>query len=192
MALLNIPFEVEVSSVVERMPRSHASPARLAVRLAREKALDVASRRPGRTVVGADTIVVLDQEILGKPASLEDCRRMLGALSGRWHRVVTGLAVVGRSPAAPVLHGFESTRVLFRELTGAEIEAYVATGEPMDKAGAYAIQGRASLLISGIRGDYSNVVGLPLLRLAELLTQSGESVELYQPARPPEWRPSDK
>jgi len=172
--------------------------AGIAVELARRKAEDVAvrlgsggaagrgaprgaggqpSRPPGegpkrRLVVGADTVVTLPGRVLGKPSSAAEAREMLEMLSGREHRVVTGVAVVdpagGRSVA-----GAEETRVFFRNLTRAEIQAYVESGEPMDKAGAYAVQGLGALLVERIEGCYFNVVGLPLGLLAGLLGEFG-------------------
>jgi septum formation protein len=130
-------------------------------RLAREKA-EAARAHAGRLVLGADTVVVVDDEILGKPVDEEDARRMLRLLSGRWHEVLTGVALVrgGDSVRARVAH--EKSRVRFAEMSAAEINWYVQTGEPLDKAGAYAIQGRAALFIEEISGDYWNVVGLPV------------------------------
>ena len=118
-------------------------------------------------VIGADTVVVLGDEILGKPASREEAEEMLACLSGRTHRVVTGLAVVDAGSKRFVL-SHETTEVTFRRLTRAEIASYVASGEPMDKAGAYGIQALGSLLVEAIRGCYFNVVGLPLARLAKM------------------------
>jgi len=123
-------------------------------------------------VVGADTLVVLPDRVLGKPSSREEARAMLRALAGREHRVVTGVAAV--DPASgKTAEGSEETRVFFRELDEATIEAYLATGEPSDKAGAYAVQGVGSLLVERIEGCYFNVVGLPLGRLAEVLGRLG-------------------
>ena len=131
-------------------------------RLAREKAEAAAPQRAGRLVLGADTVVVVDDQILGKPLDEGDARRMLRLLSGRWHEVLTGIALVrdGVEPGLVVAH--ETTRVRFAQMTEAEVEWYVASGEPLDKAGAYAIQGRAALFIEEISGDYWNVVGLPI------------------------------
>jgi septum formation protein len=170
LALLGLPFEVDPTGEEEALPAEHAAPARVAMRLARAKAAAVAARRPGCLVVGADTIVVLGRRLLGKPVDPEHARAMLRALAGRAHRVVTGVAVIDRRrhPATEQVSA-ESTRVEFRPLDPREIAAYVGTGEPMDKAGAYAVQGVGSLLIRSIHGDYPNVVGLPVARLARLL-----------------------
>lgn len=144
-------------------------------RLALAKARDVAARLGRGLVVGADTVVVLRRRILGKPADPAEARVFLLALSGRTHRVVTGVAVIdaatGRSEVATAV-----TAVRMRRFDAAEAERYVATGEPMDKAGAYGIQGRGALLVSEIRGDYFNVVGLPLVLLVDLLRRFGRNV----------------
>ena len=177
MALLGLPFEIDPAGVEAPLPAEHSAPARVAMRLARAKAADVAARRPGRLVVGADTIVVLGRRLLGKPADEEEARAMLRALAGRAHRVVTGIALIdSRQAPARIRIGAESTRVLFRALDEREIAAYVATGEPLDKAGAYAVQGFGSLLISGVYGDYPNVVGLPVARLVAMLREAGVEV----------------
>lgn len=141
-------------------------------RIAREKAEVVQSQlKDGTPVVGADTIVVVDKEILGKPRHPEDARRMLRLLQERWHQVLTGVAVLnGNSSHAVLAH--EVTDVKFAPMTEDEIEWYVASGEPMDKAGAYAIQGLGARFIEAIRGDYLNVVGLPLRLLYGLLKDS--------------------
>ena len=127
-------------------------------------------------VLAADTVVALEGAVLGKPASPEEAARMLAALSGRTHQVYTGLPLAG--PGA-VCTEHEVTDVTFRALSGAEIAAYVATGEPMDKAGAYGIQGLGALLVQRLEGDYFNVMGLPLCRLGRMLRAFG--VELLSP-----------
>ncbi|KPJ64061.1 hypothetical protein AMK68_02485 [candidate division KD3-62 bacterium DG_56] len=134
------------------------------------KAEPVAAEHPGALVLGADTVVVIGDHVLGKPASPGEAVEMLRALSGRSHRVYTGLALV-RDELRSVAH--EVTEVTMRTLGDDEIAAYVATGEPRDKAGGYAIQGKGAVLVSGICGDYYNVVGLPLARLAEMLKEFG-------------------
>ena len=121
-------------------------------------------------IIGADTIVVCDGEILGKPADEEHAAEMLTRLSGREHTVCTGVAVLD---GAKQLVACESTQVFFAELTREQIRAYIASGEPMDKAGAYGIQGLGALLVRGIAGDYHNVVGLPLFRLGQMLKECG-------------------
>ena len=123
------------------------------------KAETVAGNFRDRIVLGADTTVVIDEQIIGKPLDLEDARRMLGLLSGKWHEVLTGIAVVKNDKTSV---GLQRTFVKFAELTKTEIEFLVEKGEPLDKAGAYAVQAQAALFIEKIEGDYWNVVGLPV------------------------------
>ena len=155
------PFEASAASVDETL-REGEEPEAYVRRLAREKAGAVAARRLFGLVLGADTVVVADGgRVLGKPRNEDDARRMLRLLGGGWHEVLTGVALV-RAESGRVVVGCERTRVRFGALSDEEIEAYVATGEPSDKAGAYAVQGRAALFIERIEGDYWNVVGLPI------------------------------
>lgn len=147
----------EEETLPEGLPTSEVP-----VYLARLKALSVAKDYPDCVVVGSDTVVILDDEILSKPVSFEDAFDKLRALSGRVHRVVTGCCI---AQGEDVRTFSEETKVEFFELTDEEITAYVNTKDPMDKAGAYGIQGRASLFVKGITGDYFNVVGLPVARL---------------------------
>jgi septum formation protein len=136
-------------------------------RLAQTKAEAVAKRFPTSLVLGADTVVLVDSEILGQPRDAENARRMLKVLSGKWHHVLTGVALMrARENLFVVDH--ETTRVRFCEMSAAEIDWYVATGEPLDKAGAYAVQGRAALFIEEIQGDYFNIMGLPVRLVYEL------------------------
>ena len=133
--------------------------------------MDVASKLPGdEIVIGADTVVAIDEEVFGKPSDAADAGRMLRELSGRRHFVYTGVAVVH---GEDVWTEVAATEVVIRILSDEEIAAYVATGEPLDKAGAYAIQGRGALLVERIEGCYTNVVGLPLESLAKLLAKAG-------------------
>ena len=134
-------------------------------RLAQTKAQTIAQKFPDRLVVGADTVVVIDGEILGQPRDDDDARRMLGLLSKKWHDVLTGVALLR---AAQVVVEHETTRVRFAEMSAKEIDWYVSTGEPRGKAGAYGIQGPAALFIKEIQGDYFNVVGLPVRLVFEL------------------------
>ena len=139
--------------------------------LAREKARWVARQQtPDTLVIGADTVVVLDGAILGKPRDGAEAQAMLAALSGRDHQVFTGVTLC---QGDRILTQAEETLVTFRPLTGQEIRQYVSTGEPMDKAGAYGIQGLGGLLVEGIRGDYHNVMGLPICRLGRMLLDFG-------------------
>lgn len=143
----------------------------LVATLSREKAQWIARQLDGETlVIGADTVVVRDGAALGKPKDAEDAVAMLLSLSGRDHQVCTGVTVCRGDR---VLTQVEETQVTFRDLTEAEVRQYVSTGEPMDKAGAYGIQGLGGLLVEGIRGDYSNVVGLPVCRLGQMLKVFG-------------------
>jgi septum formation protein len=134
-------------------------------RLAREKAEAVAASHPGQIVLAADTTVVIDGRIIGKPLDVEDARRMLEMLSGNWHEVLTGIAVM-KNGSAEV--GLQRTRVKFASMNENEINFLVAEGDPLDKAGAYAVQAQAALFIEGIEGDYWNVVGLPIHLVYEL------------------------
>jgi septum formation protein len=139
-------------------------------RLAQTKAETVANRISNpRLVLGADTVVVIEGEILGQPRDDGDARRMLQLLSGKWHEVVTGIALMRAGQTPQVLIDHETTRVRFGEMSTEEIDWYVSTGEPSDKAGAYAIQGRGALFIEEIQGDYFNIVGLPVRLLYELI-----------------------
>ena len=196
-----ISFTVQPADVDET-PLAGEAPRECAERLAREKALAVWRKRPQDVVLGADTIVVVNGAMLGKPTDADDATRMLRMLSGRVHEVITGVAVVTGSKSPPLAtparsgapapvasgqlpvagknkptdekHGLitasETTRVTMSELSEDEIRDYIATGEPMDKAGAYAIQGMASRWIPRIEGDYSNVVGLPVALVWRMLT----------------------
>jgi septum formation protein len=139
-------------------------------RLAQTKAETVAKQTAlGGLVLGADTVVVIDEEILGQPQDDEDARRMLSLLSGKWHQVVTGVALVRKGDVSQIMVGHQTTQVLFAELSRAHIDWYISTGEPQGKAGAYAIQGKGALLIKEIQGDYFNVVGLPMRLVYELM-----------------------
>jgi len=166
----NIPFEVHPAHLnEERHPGE--PPLEYASRLSREKAQAVAQLFPERYVLGADTIVVVDDEVLGKPRDHADAARMLRMLSGRGHQVITAVTLIS-------VNGHTDTRacvtqVFFRGLTSDEIQQYVTGGEPMDKAGAYAIQGGASLWTDRIEGEYSNVVGLPLSVVTDMLRTNG-------------------
>lgn len=169
-----IPFVVQATNIPE-MPQLGEGPVECARRLAREKALAVFRQRPNDFVLGADTIVVVDGQILGKPRDAADAIRMLALLSGRTHSVTTGVCLLspsgleGKSGSEDVRS--ETTVVTMGALSEEDIRSYVATGEPMDKAGAYAIQGIASRWISRIEGDYFNVVGLPVSLVWRMLRE---------------------
>lgn len=166
LSLLGIAFEVQAADVDESRHPDEA-PTVYAARLAREKALAVKRLRPGDAVLGADTIVVVDGSVLGKPADRDDARRMLRLLSGRSHEVITAVCVA----AAERREHAETTSVLMSVIPDDELQAYVASGEPVDKAGAYAIQGGAAKWVYRIEGDYFNVVGLPVWAVWRMLRQ---------------------
>jgi septum formation protein len=164
----DIAFEVQPAHIPEDpLPGEKARDC--AERLAREKALAIAKKRPNDPVLGADTVVVINDQILNKPVDAADAIRMLRLLSDRTHQVITGVCLVvsGRLSA-----GSETTSVQMSKISEKEINDYVATGEPMDKAGAYAIQGIASRWIPWIEGDYCNVVGLPVALVYRMLRQA--------------------
>ena len=163
-------FEVVAPEVDETYPGGE-DPAAFAERLALAKAAQIAQRFTAKddvVVLGADTVVVADGEVLGKPVSADDARAMLRKLSGIAHRVITGVALAAPGATRRAV-GHEVTRVFFRPLTEEEITAYVATGEPLDKAGAYAAQGRAARFVTRVEGCYFNVVGLPVALVDRLL-----------------------
>jgi septum formation protein len=167
-----VAFEVHPAHIREQR-QSGEAPLAYALRLAEEKARAVAQRFPGRYVLGADTIVVADEHLLEKPVDHADAARMLRILSGRAHEVTTAVSLVnpdGRSDTRACI-----TRVFFRALNDEEIQQYVASNEPMDKAGAYAIQGGAACFADRMEGEYSNVVGLPLPLVTEMLRANGFS-----------------
>lgn len=166
LKLFRRPFTVEVADVDEKMDDSQPAFSEVA-RVSRRKAEAVA-REQEDVVIAADTIVVCDGQILGKPKSTEHAVQMLTMLSGRAHQVMTGLTVVRGNE---VVNCTEVTDLWFRKLSRKEIEDYVATGEPMDKAGAYGIQGGAALFVQRLEGDYYNVMGLPVCRLWQMLGQ---------------------
>ncbi|WP_397547844.1 Maf family protein [Rhodothermus marinus] len=168
LAQLGLDFEVHPSDLDENAT-NHRLPEQLVEQLALEKARTVAARFPEALTLGADTIVVLDGDVLNKPADEAEARAMLRRLSGRTHTVYTGVALVHPASQREIVD-YEATEVTFAPLTDAEIDAYVATGSPLDKAGAYGIQDDyGAVFIRRIEGDYYNVVGLPLHRLYRML-----------------------
>lgn len=177
LGILRIPFEVDPPSGPE-VVRSGEPPLEYALRLSREKAREVAARRPGRWVLAGDTIVTLDGEILGKPQSADHALRMLLRLQGRTHHVISALSLIRPaterfSRKEAVFAGTETTAVTFRSFGSKAARAYIRTGEPDDKAGAYGIQGMGAALVRRIEGDYGGVVGLPVPLLLDLLGQAG-------------------
>jgi septum formation protein len=167
--LIGIAHEVRPANLDESM-RPRETPRRHAERLARDKASAVAMRDPDLITIAADTIVVINRKVLGKPVDKEDAARMLAMLSGREHTVITAVAV---SRGKKLRSAIEEVKVKFRPLREEEIEAYIATGEPMDKAGAYGIQGFGATIVERVEGDYFAVMGLPLVRLIGLMREVG-------------------
>ncbi len=190
MREIGIPFQVHAANINEDQIAGEP-PIDYALRLARQKAEAVAAKYPQSYVLGADTIVVLHGEVLGKPKDQQDAARMLRLLSGHSHEVTTAVSLIAPSTISPstvppetvvrfnVAQGTlaetraSTTKVFFRDIAEAEIQQYVAGGEPMDKAGAYAIQGGASRWTDRIEGEFSNVVGLPLSLVTEMLKLTG-------------------
>ena len=174
--LLNAGFLFSVKAPhIDESPRPGEPPLAYAKRLAREKARAIHQHHPSYFVLGADTIVLIEKRVLGKPKKSGDAARMLRLLSGRAHKVITAVCLIGTEPKKRSFEDTraETTRVFMRKLTEKEISDYIATKEPMDKAGAYAIQGRASRWIPKIAGDYFNVVGLPVALVSEMLHEHG-------------------
>lgn len=169
---VGLSFQVTHAELDEE-PRAGESPAELVERLAREKGAVVAARGAEGVVLSADTLVFLDEEVLGKPRDAQEATAMLQRLSGRWHRVFTGWALqgagawAGRAPRV----GHSVTRVRFHPLEAGQIAAYVASGEPLDKAGAYGIQDGGALLVAALDGDYFNVMGLPVAQVCRELVE---------------------
>ncbi|MCP3141209.1 Maf family protein [Pyxidicoccus xibeiensis] len=168
LSQLGLTFTVSAADIDET-PHPGELPEAYVLRLARQKARAVAARHPAAWVLAADTTVVLGPELLGKPRDAEEARAMLSRLSGRTHEVHTGVALAGRHDEALVVR----TRVTFRNLSPGEIAWYAGTGEPLDKAGAYAVQGRGGFLVAAVDGSPTNVIGLPLGETLALLERAG-------------------
>lgn len=175
--LVGISHEMRPTNIDESI-RPRETPRRHAERLAREKASAIATRDPNLITIGADTIVVINRKVLGKPADADQAAAMLRQLSGKEHTVVTAVAV---SRGKKLRSAVEEVRVKFRRLRDDEIDEYIATGEPMDKAGAYGIQGYGATIVECIDGDYFSVMGLPLARLVGLLRDVGVKYRFGQP-----------
>jgi septum formation protein len=171
LATLGLEFDVVPSEADETFP-AHLNPREAAVHLAREKGRWVARLRPDAWVLSADTIVVVEGEILGKPRDAEEALSMLTRLSGRTHTVITAFCLIHASLKRERCEAVE-TQVSFRAVAPGELAAYARSGEPLDKAGAYAIQGGAAGFVEAVEGSYSNVVGLPLEKLSEVLREEG-------------------
>ena len=168
LAMTGLPFVVDAPEVDETCT---LTPREAVQELSRRKAMAAAALHPGCVVLAADTLVSVDDVALGKPANPEDAFRMLQLLSGRWHQVYTGVTVV--SAKGEVLSGVDGTDVHFEAMSADDIHRYIATGEPMDKAGAYAVQGIAGLWIDQLRGSHTNVIGLPMTLTRHLLESCG-------------------
>ncbi|GAB6138389.1 Maf family protein [Halanaerobaculum tunisiense] len=164
------PSGIDESQVQERNPHC------LVQKLSRLKATKVAREREG-IVIGADTVVELEDELLEKPVNRDDAYKMLTQLSGRSHQVVTGITVVWGEQS---LTDYQKTEVFFRELSASEIEDYISTGEPLDKAGSYGLQGKGAILVKKINGSFYNVVGLPVTKLVQMLKQIGVEVKFSE------------
>ncbi len=163
----------KITADVDETPLETETPESYVERLARTKAKAVTGKIKNGLVLGADTTVVIDDEIIGKPVDLNDARQMLEKLSGKWHEVLTGVALFNKTAEKLVYRdGHERTRVKFAALTKSEIEYLVTQGEPLDKAGAYAVQAQAALFIERIEGDYWNVVGLPIQLVYRMFTEN--------------------
>ena len=162
------PFE-QIAANVDESRLSSENALTYVQRLALTKAETIVKGISAGLVIGADTVVVIDEEILGQPRDDQDARRMLTLLSGKWHEVVTGVALLRAGQTSPALVAYQTTRVRFCNMQGEDIDWYIATGEPQDKAGAYAVQGKGALFIEEIQGDYFNVMGLPVRLVYNLL-----------------------
>ena len=166
-----LEFEV-IPSTIDESKFTLSAPETYVRTLAKAKARDIARKHPGRWVLGADTIVLIDQTILGKPRSKEQARAMLQQLSGKTHQVLTGYCICCESKQV-LFSETVTTSVLFKQLSEDEIEWYISSDEPFDKAGAYAIQGLGTFLVKAINGSYTNVVGLPICEVIEFLIKQG-------------------
>ena len=178
LSLADLSFEVMPSNVREVITKE--APNEVVMELSSQKARDIWNKiKEKKIVVGADTVVSYDGKILGKPADEEDAARMLSMLSGSMHRVYTGVTIICEGKE---ISFYEETKVYFYPLDDEEIQAYIPTGEPMDKAGAYGIQGKAAVFIRGIEGDYYNVVGFPIARFMREMKkiQSGERDTIWE------------
>jgi septum formation protein len=179
LAMLGLTFAVQVADIAER-PLAHETPQQFVRRAATEKAQAVSRHHPDAWILGADTVVVLDNRILGKPVDADDAGRLLALLAGRWHEVFTGFCLYRKSSSATMAQTV-ATEVKFAPRNDALAAAYVQSGEPLDKAGAYGIQGIGGFLVERINGSYSNVVGLPLAEVIAVLLKQGIIVPAPEP-----------
>ncbi|MBA2703828.1 MAG: septum formation protein Maf [Blastocatellia bacterium] len=175
LSAIGWPFEA-VAADIDESVRAGEDALSYVKRLALTKAQTVARKSPGGFVLGADTTVVVDGELLGQPLDDDDARRMLKLLSGKWHEVLTGVALLRADQVEQSLVDHETTSVCFAEMSDAEIDSYVSTGEPRGKAGGYGIQGPAALFVAEIAGDYFNIVGLPVRLVYEMARKIKQEV----------------
>jgi septum formation protein len=171
---IGLKFEVDASNCAEEIDPT-LKPDEIVRRISIEKACAVASRHKDAVIIAADTIGVIGKKLLGKPRTAGEARKMLAQISGKSHEVITGFTVLDTA-TNKVISGTVNTKVYIKKMTQQEIDAYVQTGEPLDKAGAYGIQGLGAVIVEKIEGDYYNVVGLPLSALAEVLKEFGINV----------------
>lgn len=167
--MLNIPF-IQVSPEVSEKKKDEASPEKTAIERALMKAKSVSDKFPENPIIGIDTIVIIDHKVLGKPEDEDDARRMLRMLSGRLHSVVSAIGLVNNGQYTTT---YDKTFVRFRNISDEEIINYIKTGEPMDKAGAYAVQGKGAIFIEEIFGDFYNIMGIPITKLYSILIDIG-------------------
>ena len=163
----NIKFDI-ISSSIEELILGGESPCQMVMRLAFEKGIDIASKYKSNLVISADTIVVLDDNVLGKPKDEEEARQMISNLSGRTHQVITGISLINLENNKKIID-YVVSNVKFKKLSKDDINDYIKTKESLDKAGAYGIQGYGAILVEEIQGDYFNIVGLPISKLSDLL-----------------------
>ena len=163
----NIKFDI-ISSSIEELVLDGESPCQMVMRLAFEKGIDIASKYKSNLVISADTIVVLDDNVLGKPKDEEEARQMISNLSGRTHQVITGISLINLENNKKIID-YVVSNVKFKKLSKDDINDYIKTKESLDKAGAYGIQSYGALLVEEIQGDYFNIVGLPISKLSDLL-----------------------
>lgn len=163
----NVKFKI-MSSDIEELTLDGESPCQMVMRLAFEKGIDIANKQKSDLVISADTIVVLDNKVLGKPKDEKEARYMIESLSGKTHQVITGISLINLENNKKIID-YVISNVKFKNLSEEDINDYISTNESLDKAGAYGIQGYGALLVDEIQGDYFNIVGLPISRLSDLL-----------------------
>ncbi len=178
---LGISFTAQTSAFKEPAPKKNMSPAAYVKANARGKALNVSIQRSNALIIGADTVVVYRDKVLGKPATYGEAFTFMQMLKGKTHAVYTGMALVDTEDDS-IITDYEKTLVTFRDLTDAEIHFYLSRINPLDKAGAYAIQGEGAIIVEGIRGCYYNVVGCPVAKLEQMLLRKGTSLFAYMEA----------